>query len=112
LDPELIGVQNRKVIEAWIPELESRGFVILPACYESSHILTMTHPDWHPSDLAMMLGVQGVSLRSGHLCAQPLLERLGIKHAIRISLGAYSSVEEIAGACEIFDGIGAVAARG
>jgi cysteine desulfurase/selenocysteine lyase len=49
----------------------------------------------HPHDLTDVLGKQGVCLRAGHHCAQPLHARLGITASSRISLGLYNTVQEI-----------------
>lgn len=54
----------------------------------------------HPLDVGTWLDLQGFSVRTGHLCAQPCLRRYGCEAAIRISLGLYSTEEEIARVCK------------
>jgi cysteine desulfurase / selenocysteine lyase len=49
----------------------------------------------HPLDLATFLDLQGIAVRSGHLCAQPLLKRLGHQALIRASLSLYNTKEEV-----------------
>jgi len=49
----------------------------------------------HPHDLASILDAEGIAIRSGHHCAQPLMEVLGIPAAARISFHAYNTKEEI-----------------
>ncbi|XEG71183.1 cysteine desulfurase [Pseudomonas sp. abacavir_1] len=46
--------------------------------------------DVHSADLAHLLTEQGVAVRAGHHCAMPLLKRLGLPGAIRVSLGLYN----------------------
>ncbi|HSC82113.1 MAG TPA: cysteine desulfurase [Pseudomonas sp.] len=46
--------------------------------------------DVHSADLAHLLTEQGIAVRAGHHCAMPLLKRLGLPGAIRVSLGLYS----------------------
>lgn len=46
--------------------------------------------DVHSTDLAHLLTEQGVAVRAGHHCAMPLLKRLGLPGAIRVSLGPYN----------------------
>ena len=49
----------------------------------------------HPQDLAILLDNQGIAVRTGHHCAQPLMQRLGIVGTTRASFAAYNTKEEI-----------------
>lgn len=49
----------------------------------------------HPQDIAMILDQQGVAVRVGHHCAQPLHERFGQSVSVRASLGVYNTQEDI-----------------
>lgn len=49
----------------------------------------------HPHDVAQILDKQGVAVRAGHHCAQPLMRRLGVTATARASFGLYNTVEEI-----------------
>lgn len=49
----------------------------------------------HPHDFTDLLGQNGVALRAGHHCAQPLHERLGVPATNRLSLAIYNTVEEL-----------------
>ncbi len=49
----------------------------------------------HPHDVAQWLDAEGLALRAGHHCAQPLHARLGIKATARASLGLYNLAEEV-----------------
>ncbi len=49
----------------------------------------------HPHDLTDLLGQQGICLRAGHHCAQPLHERLGINASARLSVSIHTIEEEI-----------------
>jgi cysteine desulfurase/selenocysteine lyase len=49
----------------------------------------------HPQDLAVLLDNQGIAVRTGHHCAQPLMKRLGIVGTTRASFAAYNTIEEI-----------------
>ena len=48
----------------------------------------------HPYDLGMLLDKQGVEVRTGHHCAMPLMERLGIPGTVRASFAVYNSEED------------------
>ncbi|MDZ4692385.1 cysteine desulfurase [Terricaulis sp.] len=49
----------------------------------------------HPHDLAQILDRQGVAIRAGHHCAQPLMQRLGVSATARASFACYNRLEEI-----------------
>ena len=51
--------------------------------------------DIHPFDLGTLLDRLGIALRTGHHCAQPLMQRLGIQGTVRTSFGLYNTKEEI-----------------
>lgn len=57
--------------------------------------LSFTIDGVHPHDLTDILGRQGICLRAGHHCAQPLHRRLGITASTRLSVGIYNTAEEI-----------------
>lgn len=50
--------------------------------------------DIHPYDLGMLLDKMGVAVRTGHHCAQPLMERLGIPGTVRASFAIYNTESE------------------
>src|SRR5581483_6282707 len=49
----------------------------------------------HAHDLASLLNDQGVAVRAGHHCAQPLMESLGIASTVRASFYVYNTLEEV-----------------
>lgn len=49
----------------------------------------------HPYDIGTMLDQQGVEVRTGHHCTQPLMDRFGIPGTVRASFAAYNTHEEI-----------------
>lgn len=51
--------------------------------------------DAHPYDIGMLLDKQGVAVRTGHHCAQPLMERLGITGTVRATFAAYNTRQEV-----------------
>ncbi len=56
----------------------------------------------HPSDVGMLLDQQGIAVRTGHHCAQPLMERLGIPGTVRASFSIYNTQEDVT---RLFEGI-------
>ena len=49
----------------------------------------------HPYDLGMLIDRMGVALRTGHHCAQPLMDRYGVEGTLRVSFGLYNTREEV-----------------
>ncbi|MCI5051526.1 MAG: SufS family cysteine desulfurase [Simkaniaceae bacterium] len=58
-------------------------------------ILTFSIEDVHSLDLATLLDLRGIAVRSGHLCAQPALAHFGISSALRASFGIYNTIAEV-----------------
>lgn len=71
------------------------GLRILGTAPEKGPILTFHIEGVHPLDLASLLDLKNIALRSGHLCAQPLLRTFGLEQALRASFAIYNSPEEI-----------------
>ena len=51
--------------------------------------------DIHPADMGTLLDRLGIAIRTGHHCAQPLMEILGIPGTVRASFAMYNTVEEV-----------------
>jgi cysteine desulfurase/selenocysteine lyase len=51
--------------------------------------------DVHPHDMATILDRQGIAIRAGHHCAQPLMKRFGVAATARASFGAYNTREDV-----------------
>jgi cysteine desulfurase/selenocysteine lyase len=49
----------------------------------------------HPHDAGTVLDREGVAIRTGHHCCQPLMERLGVPATARVSLAMYNTHEDI-----------------
>ena len=52
-------------------------------------------PHIHPHDLSTVLDQQGIAVRAGHHCAQPLHRRLGVPATTRASFGIYNRRDEV-----------------
>ena len=57
----------------------------------------------HPHDVASLLDADGIAVRAGHHCAQPLMERLGVPALTRASPYLYNTVDEVD---QLIDGSG------
>ena len=66
-----------------------------PPPIERSGVLSFTMSDVHPHDLATILDGEGVCIRAGHHCAQPLMRRLNIAATARASFYVYNDERDI-----------------
>ena len=57
-------------------------------------VVSFVVPGIHPFDLGAMLDSQGIAVRTGHLCAQPLVNQLGYDSVIRVSPAFYNTEQE------------------
>jgi len=62
---------------------------------DDAAVVSFLHPTMNSEDLAHLLDARGFAVRTGHHCAQPLLERLKITGTVRASLYFYNSKEEV-----------------
>jgi len=58
-------------------------------------LVSFYDPDLHPHDLAQFLDAQGIAVRAGHHCAQPLMGRLGVPATARASFGVYNDTADV-----------------
>jgi cysteine desulfurase/selenocysteine lyase len=58
-------------------------------------VLSFTLAGVHAHDLGTVLDGEGVAIRAGHHCAQPLMERYGVPATARASLGIYTDHEDL-----------------
>ena len=62
---------------------------------EKGSVISFLVGDIHPFDMGTLLDRLGIAVRTGHHCAQPLMQRLGIEGTVRASFGIYNTKEEI-----------------
>lgn len=62
---------------------------------ERTAMVAFVCDDVHPSDLSTFLDMEGVAIRAGHHCCQPLHRELGLSHSARASLYFYNTKEEV-----------------
>ena len=72
------------------------GVEVLGAPARRAGAVSFNLKDFHYYDTARLLDQLGIAVRSGHHCAQPLLERFGLTGAVRVTPAWYNTEEEIA----------------
>lgn len=68
---------------------------IIGQAKERGAVVSFLLGDVHPFDLGTLLDRLGIAVRTGHHCAQPLMQRLGIEGTVRASFGLYNTLEEV-----------------
>ena len=81
------------------------GLRIIGQAAEKAGILSFNLGDVHPHDVGTILDQEGIAVRAGHHCAQPVLERLGVQATVRASFALYNTRSEID---RLVEGIGKV----
>ena len=71
------------------------GMRIIGEAEELGAVISFNVGDIHPSDLGTLLDRLGVAVRTGHHCAQPLMQRMGIPGTVRASFALYNTMEEV-----------------
>jgi cysteine desulfurase/selenocysteine lyase len=74
---------------------EIEGLKIIGDVENKVSVISFVIEGVHPQDLAILLDNQGIAVRTGHHCAQPLMQRLGIVGTTRVSFAAYNTLAEI-----------------
>lgn len=76
--------------------LEVPGLKFIGTAKEKSAIFSFIIEGIHPHDLGSILDEEGIAIRAGHHCAQPIMKHFGVPATARASFGLYNTVEEIA----------------
>ena len=96
-----IGMNNienheKKLTKYALKRLNSvKGLTIHGTSRERSSAISFSLAGVHPHDVATILDSEGIAIRSGHLCAQPLMERLEVPAVSRASFYLYNTKEEV-----------------
>jgi len=98
---EKLGMQNIADYEASLTQyaLEQLrtipGMRIIGEAPERGSVISFLVGNIHPFDMGTLLDRLGIAVRTGHHCAQPLMQRLGIEGTVRASFAFYNTREEI-----------------
>lgn len=79
------------------------GLVLFGTAPEKSAVLSFGFADLHPYDLGTLLDQQGIAVRTGQHCTQPIMDYYNIPGTVRASFAAYSSREDVD---RLADGVG------
>lgn len=94
---------NRMAVETHLHRLQARTYQALQQIDDirvigyqpNASILSFVMDGVHHQDIATLLDQQGIAVRSGHHCAHPLMDALGLTGTVRISFGIYNTEQEV-----------------
>ncbi|WP_171017399.1 cysteine desulfurase [Maribacter sp. ACAM166] len=93
---ENIGAYEHELLEyATLKLLAIEGLRIIGTAKEKASVISFVIEEVHPLDVGTILDKQGIAVRTGHHCTQPLMEHFGLPGTIRVSLVFYNTKEEI-----------------
>ncbi|MAH41395.1 MAG: cysteine desulfurase [Verrucomicrobiales bacterium] len=96
-----LDAEHARLVEiaAWVAgELRAMGMTVYGRHDEhDAAVVSFLHPTINSEDMAHLLDSRGFAVRTGHHCAQPLLNRLGITGTVRASFYVYNTREEAEG---------------
>jgi cysteine desulfurase/selenocysteine lyase len=78
------------------------GFKLIGRAQHKTSVLSFLLEGAHPADVGMLLDQQGIAVRTGHHCTQPIMDQLGIPGTVRASFSIYNTHDEVE---RLFDGL-------
>jgi cysteine desulfurase/selenocysteine lyase len=103
-----VGIENIAAHEAQLlsygtERLEAiEGVKIIGTAVEKAGVLSFVVDGVHPHDVGTVLDSQGIAVRAGHHCAQPVMQHFGIPATVRASLAVYNTEGELD---KLYDGL-------
>ena len=94
-----IAAIEQELLDYALPQLKALPYVELYGCDTTQHnktgIITFNVKDVHPHDVSTILDAEGVAVRGGHHCAQPLMTYLGQNATCRASFYFYNTKDDV-----------------
>jgi cysteine desulfurase/selenocysteine lyase len=96
LGMENIAAHEKSLLEyATTRLLELEGLSIIGTAKHKAAVISFLFGDVHPHDIGTILDQEGIAVRTGHHCAQPVMDFFSIPATARASFGLYNSPEDI-----------------
>jgi len=100
---DALGMDKVRAHEVALTSLAMRALAGIPGvalhgtarAEERSGVVSFSVADAHPHDVATALDAEGVAVRAGHHCAQPLMRALGVPSTVRASFWVYSGRDDV-----------------
>ena len=96
LDMQAVQAHEAALLEAATRQAEAfDGLTIVGTAADKVGVLSFVMDAGHPADIGFLLDRQGIAIRTGHHCAEPLMGRLGVPGTARASFSLYNTLEEV-----------------
>lgn len=93
---DAIEAHEQELLEYGAAQLKKvPGLTLIGTAKNKASILAFTLDDVHPHDMGTLLDAEGVAIRAGHHCTQPVMARYGVAATARASLAFYNSKSDI-----------------
>jgi cysteine desulfurase / selenocysteine lyase len=96
LDRPAAAAHERALLASATRQLEALdGLRVVGTAPGKISVLSFVVPELHPHDLGTALDREGIAIRAGHHCAQPLMQRFGVMATARASFALYNNAEDV-----------------
>ncbi|MFQ3235802.1 MAG: cysteine desulfurase/selenocysteine lyase [Paraglaciecola sp.] len=96
LDLGMVQAHEQALMASALKQAQAfEGLTIIGTAAEKIAVLSFTLQGSHPADVGFLLDRQGIAIRTGAHCAQPLMRRLGLPGTARASFSLYNTLEEV-----------------
>lgn len=92
---ETIEAHERELTEYCEQQLVDLGCTVYAAGQPKAGVISFNVGSIHPFDIGTLLDQQGVAVRTGHHCAEPLIDYLGVPGTVRVSFGLYNDKADV-----------------
>jgi len=91
-----VSKHEQKLLKLTLSQLKQMpGVALVGEPGDRVGVVSFDVPGSHPHDIGTLLDQQGVAVRTGHHCAMPLMESLGISGTVRASFALYNSTDDV-----------------
>ncbi|HSV75543.1 MAG TPA: cysteine desulfurase [Bacteroidales bacterium] len=96
LRPENIQEHEKELLDYAIKELMTlENIRFIGTAKNRASVVSFIFQDIHPYDTGVILDKMGIAVRTGHHCAQPVMDFMKIPGTVRVSFGIYNTMEEV-----------------
>ncbi|MGJ8647315.1 MAG: aminotransferase class V-fold PLP-dependent enzyme [Marinomonas colpomeniae] len=96
LDQEAVAAHEKALLDHATELAEAfEGLTIVGTAKEKIGVLSFVMDHGHPADIGFLLDRQGIAVRTGDHCAQPLMDRFNVPGTARASFAIYNTLEEV-----------------
>ena len=92
---ESIEAHEQALTEYCEQQLIALGCTVYGAAQPKAGVISFNVADVHPFDVGTLLDQQGIAVRTGHHCAEPLIDAMGVPGTVRVSFGLYNDKADV-----------------